>query len=67
MEGKIRRYFDDLQMGSIQVSLGKRYSFSMADWMDSEAAPAEGMTVLFEVGSARAVNVRPKTDGKGKK
>jgi hypothetical protein len=60
MEGKIRRYFEDLQMGSIQVRFGKRYSFSIADWMDSGTAPAEGMTVLFEVGPKRAVNVRPK-------
>jgi hypothetical protein len=67
MEGIIRRYFDDLKMGSIQIRFGKRYAFSMADWMDADNLPAEGMGVMFEVGSNRAVNVRPKIPDKADK
>jgi hypothetical protein len=64
MEGKIRRYFDDLKMGTIEIRFGKRYPFSLADWMDADHVPAEGMAVQFEVGSNRAVNVRPKSPKK---
>jgi hypothetical protein len=58
MEGVIHRYFDDLTLGLIRGSNGRKYAFSRTEWRPQDCEPQEGMTVVFQSDPGRAVNVR---------
>lgn len=56
-QGKILAYSPDVSAGVIECQAGKKYRFSITDWLSSRL-PAQHMRISFEATPTAAVKVQ---------
>jgi hypothetical protein len=58
LRGHVKRYFPDVQMGTIIGDNGLSYAFAHADWLCGTEDPMRGQPVSFQLDGERAIRIQ---------